>query len=233
MHGEWVMPCKSTVFRRMTFFLYFQVHVRQFPSWVYPEPAGWHWISLVSSSFPHQRFPSLAGFWVYCQPLITFPQKLRASSPRERLQKILNSKRRHPIQEICRVGQWTQRSKLNILLSNYQHSGHSFTQASCAHNWVKWSALIWVFYISYNIIAIQGTPTQLHELLRYARSLPFQARPDYHDLQVINFKIMCWPILLHRSINDIKTIFELSWVLHLSCLTLLPAPFPRRKRDLH
>ena len=44
---------------------------------------------------------------------------------------------------------------------------------------------------------------------------------------------MCWPILLNRSINDIKTIFELSWVLHLSCLTLLPAPFPRRKRDLH
>ena len=32
---------------------------------------------------------------------------------------------------------------------------------------------------------IQGNPMQLHEILRYARTLPFQAEPDYDSLQVI------------------------------------------------
>ena len=31
---------------------------------------------------------------------------------------------------------------------------------------------------------IQGNPMQLHEILRYARTLPFQAEPDYDSLQV-------------------------------------------------
>ena len=46
--------------------------------------------------------------------LSIFSQKLRASTPRERLQKILNSKRRHPIQEICRVKMMVMIMKLKI-----------------------------------------------------------------------------------------------------------------------
>ena len=43
------------------------------------------------------------------------------------------------------------------------------------------SAVSYIFHRS----IIQGNPMQLHEILRYARTLPFQAEPDYDSLQVI------------------------------------------------
>ena len=44
---------------------------------------------------------------------------------------------------------------------------------------------------------IQGNPMQLHEILRYARTLPFQAEPDYDSLQVF----LRQPIHVHQLLG--------------------------------
>ena len=77
-------------------------------------------------------------------------------------------------------------------------------------NWVPWiGKVIGIPAWSYSLNIIQGTPPQLHELLRYARSLPFQAEPDYDNMQVINWTsiwIWIWSSLVTRSKSFVEPI---------------------------